>query len=84
MNEQDILRRLAATAGMQAPPMVDVTGWVLRDLALARRRRVEPALKWFAAVAAAAAVIVTGAAAGAWVQWQDPLAELFRATAVIP
>lgn len=84
MNEQDILRRLTAAAGKQAPPMVDVSDWVLRDLALVRPRRVEPALKWFAAAAAAAAVIVTGAAAGAWVQWQDPLADLFRATAVIP
>lgn len=83
MNEQEILRRLAAAAGDPSPPLVDVTGWVMRDLALARPRRVDPALKWFAAAAAAAAVIVTGAAAGTWVQWQDPLAELFRATTVI-
>jgi len=84
MNEQDILRRLAQAAATQAPPRVDVTDWVLHDLALAPQRRVDPVLKWFAAAAAAAAVVVTGAAAGAWVQWQDPLAELFRATAVIP
>jgi hypothetical protein len=84
MNEQDMLRQLARAAGQQAPPLVDVTDWVLGDLAVARRRRVEPVLKWFAAAAAAAAVVVTGVAAGAWVQWQDPLADLFRATAVIP
>lgn len=84
MNERDILRKLAAAAGGSGPPRVDVTDWVMRDLALARPRRVEPVLKWFAAAAAAAAVIVTGMAAGSWVQWQDPLADLFRATAVIP
>jgi hypothetical protein len=84
MNEQDILRKLAAAAGPHAAPVVDVTDWVLRDLALSPRRRVEPLLEWFAAAAAVAAVIVTGVAAGAWVQWQDPLADLFRATAVIP
>jgi hypothetical protein len=83
MNEQDILRRLAATAGPHAPPMVDVTDWVLADLALARRRRVDPALTWFAAVAAVAAAIVVGATLGTWVDWQDPLAEMLQLTAVI-
>jgi hypothetical protein len=83
MNEQEILRRLAATAGPPAPPMVDVTDWVLRDLALARQRRVDPALKWFALATAAAAVIVVGAAVGTWVEWQDPLSEILQLTAVI-
>lgn len=84
MNEQEILRRLAGAAGGSVPPLVDVTDWVLRDLAAARRRRVDPLLGWFAAAAAAAAMVITSMASGAWAQWQDPLAELFRTTAVIP
>ncbi len=83
MNEQEILRRLSRAAGPPAVPMVDVTDWVLRDLAAGKRRRVDPVLGWFAAVSAVAAAVVATFAAGTWVQWQDPLAELFRTTAVM-
>jgi uncharacterized membrane protein len=77
MDELEIIRKLASRAGREPATVVDVAGAVLCEIHRRRQSAVERMFWAAAAVASAAAVVVAAVAAWQWVDWQDPLGELF-------
>ena len=75
MNEELIIRGLAARARMERPPAVDVTERVmarLREQGLENGTADTP-FTWFAAMSAAAAILMVCFATSAWETCTDPL-----------
>jgi len=75
MNELDVLRRLASAARRENPPLIDVSGRVLRAIAV-RPERVSRVFFAFAGACSAAAMVVFFLALRAWAAWQDPVNDL--------
>ena len=83
MNEIDVLRKLNQAARAERPPVLDVSGQVLRNLRLRRRRDpMSVVFGAFAGASVAAACAVCALAVHFWVAWNDPLQEIARVVAV--
>ena len=77
MNELDAFEKLARSARAERHPPVDVAGDVLGAIAAGRP---EPSRSIFWATAAAASVaaaVVAALAVRTWLNWHDPLREIF-------
>ena len=77
MNEMDAFEKLARSARAQPHPPVDVAEEVLRAIAAGQPRPGRSAFWAAAAVASAAAVVTTILAVRTWLNWHDPLREIF-------
>lgn len=82
MNEVEWLKQMADRAGQDAPPRIDVTAAVLRELRSSPRQEQGP-LAVFAAVSAVAAAIVFTVAVQAWQDLGDPLAAMMSSINVV-
>lgn len=74
MNEDRILRNLAAAARGQTPPAIDVADRVVETVGKAGRRG-NRLLMWFATASAAAATVIAALAVRFAQPPQDPIAE---------
>jgi hypothetical protein len=79
MNQEELLRTLARSAKRESPPVVDVSGPVLRHIR-ALRLQVDPPMAVMAALSAAAAVILLVYSTGLWSAWQDPMTAMLLST----
>jgi len=85
MNRLDNFADLAGEVGRQQPPRVDVAAGVLADIVASGPR---PAGRPYWPAAAASAAVVAAVAVGAlavhtWLNWQEPLAEMFGPLTVV-
>ncbi len=71
MSEIDRLKQLDRPT--EAPPRVDVAGWVIRDIRVNRHEHHEPLLVILTALGSSAALTVSYLAYEMWLVLQDPL-----------
>jgi len=82
MDEEQLVRTLAAKAKQEAVPPVDVADRVLAAIARGEAERagvVDRPLAWVAACAAVAAVVLAVFGAAAWNALLDPVMDTFNA-----
>ncbi len=76
MSKNELFAKLASAARWDSPPGVDVASQVMRRLAAARPRAIDPILGYFTVAACAAAGVVIILAVQSWMRMQDPLLAL--------
>jgi len=83
MNNLDAFQKLAAQAGRDTPPEIDVTGRVLDSLRSTRSLPEELPMLAFTGLSMAAASVVGFFAYQAWVAAQDPFVGFFTSLTMV-
>ena len=76
MNEHEFLQKLAGAARWDSPPQINVAERVMRGIATARPRALDPVVGYFAFAACLAAAVLVSFAIHSWLGMQDPLSDL--------